>query len=168
MVDYQSFRHEVNSDFKTLLDNRYNYAFTSYNIQLFVLIMALVFLFIETIGYIIKIYSWKFNQSTYSAILTSVVIIFFGGLILGFLGSLLSGSFASDKIIDLYLKSVELRPLSFMGINVGAPPPTSPITKWRIAILIYGIIFAMWRKRISIVRTSKDEDNNQEIATDSN
>ena len=103
---------------------------------------------IETLGYFIKLYhDTKLKVPTR---LTTTIVFLFVGILGGFILAFLQGSFASYKIVDLYLKSVEIRPLHFIGINTAIPPPASLITIWRLLILVYGIVFYSWKNKITI------------------
>jgi hypothetical protein len=147
LVNYAGYENQVNPTFKALLNNEYNYAFTSYNIQLFVLILAVFFLIAETFTLLFKLQlksgGWDdfknlFEESYWLSFLAILFII----LILALTTCYLYGLFASPNIVNLYLKENEISPLKFIKINTPIPPPNSPITIFRLCIIIYGIIFS--------------------------
>lgn len=147
MVKLAGYQDQVNDVFKGLLTNDYNYAFTSYNVQLFVLYLAVFFLSVETLGCLFKLFihrGWEnfrklFEQSNWSSFLIIAFLLF----ITFFLMAFFEGSFASPKIVDFYLESAE-KPIRFLGVKIPVPPMESIITWWRFFILIYGVIFSSW------------------------
>lgn len=151
MVKLASYQNQVNTPFKELLNNDYNYAFTSYNIQLFVLYLAVFFLSIETLGNLFKLLihsGWEnFKNLFEKSNLSSLLIIAYTFFIFFFLIAFFEGSFASPKIVGLYLEDAVI-PVYFLGVKIPIPPMGSMITWWRFFILIYGVIFSRWFNKI--------------------
>ncbi|MEO6239797.1 MAG: hypothetical protein ABIQ40_00610 [Bacteroidia bacterium] len=133
----------IQPDFQNLFKNEYCYAFTSYNIQLFVLYIAISLVLIESISCFVKSHNspHKANKHLNTAVIFAFFIIV-GGFFLVFF----SGSFASEKLVDLYLKKNAIKPIA--SIDIAIPPPKSLITIWRGLIVIYGVIFAVWKNKV--------------------
>ncbi|MCG8092942.1 MAG: hypothetical protein JAZ17_04810 [Candidatus Thiodiazotropha endolucinida] len=139
----------VTGDFlelKTVLNDAWAYALIDFNIQLYTLMLAWLVFYIEVFGLSLKLmrrYTVSrlkdvINDSTKSLVLaTGIVLLFFGGIVVFF-----SGSLSGPDVVELYLPN---------GLNISGgiriPPEESAISWFRLLILIFGIMLSLWEQR---------------------
>nr|WP_294948793.1 hypothetical protein [uncultured Mucilaginibacter sp.] len=151
LMDNQHSHLNRSDKFNSLLSNEYNYALNAYNIQLFVLILSIIFAVIETVKAFYQIGNnypiLKLKHAIHNSVPTMGIIFLAFVLTFLFCKALLSGSFASEEIVSMYLKSNENKIGDFLGVTIPLPPFESLLTKYRIVIFIYGVLFLVWEKK---------------------
>jgi len=144
------------------LDGLWVSALISFNNQMFVLLLAWVFIFIEFVRVVqpqIRDYSFNrlrklANQSTSTYLMLLIVVLFFFGGMFTFL----AGAFASPKLISLY------KPASLETAGVLTLPPfNSNITIARGLIIFQSLFFSYWEKSVLPNLISKDNNTHNEI-----
>ncbi|MGI8504284.1 MAG: hypothetical protein ACR2LR_24575 [Hassallia sp.] len=135
------------SELKTVLNDIWAYALIDFNVQLYTLMLAWIIFYVEVCGLSIKLmrrYTVArlkdvINGSTPSLILAAgITLLFFGGVLVFF-----SGSLSSPDTVRLYLPD---------GLNISGgirvPPFESGITWFRGLILICGVLLSLWEQRV--------------------
>lgn len=130
---------------KSVLENEWSFALFSYNTQMFTLLLAYCFIFIEFGRIFLPVFrkhrgeklSELISQSTTTVIVisTMVLMILVGGY------TFLSGMFSSPKIVALYLQG------DLFSETIKFPPIESPITIARGIIVLQGLLLYYWDKR---------------------
>ena len=125
----------------TMNDNTWAYALNDFYTQIFVSIMSLIFVSIQTIKvYFEPLYQFtgeKVNSVFFSDSFTSFIYLFFLLFLLGSIYICLSGKLVSVEILRLY------KPEKITGEN-RIPPIKSPLSLFRLIIIIYSLCFAIW------------------------
>lgn len=134
-------------ELKTALNDIWAYALIDFNIQLYTLMLAWLVFYIEVFGlslnlmrrYTVSRIKDVIYGSTKSLMLaTGIVLLFFGGVIVFF-----SGSLSGPDVVKLYLPNE----LNISG-GIRIPPVESAISWFRLLILIFGIMLSLWEQRV--------------------
>ena len=151
------------SELYELIDNIWVQALLSFNTQLFVLLLAWVFIFVEfarVVSPLIRKYNLEeirvlVNGSTISYVMGLAILLFlFAGIF-----SFLNGTFASPNSIPLYLPKDK----ALIG-RLTLPPFNSSVTIARGLIILQGVFFSYWERRILPELVKKmQKDNGEKI-----